>query len=105
VSVKLTGDRIDGLPGVLIRGRHRVFALGPEVQLALARRQTRYRFLKVNYQWETYAARNDHAGQRTHDPRHVSVEAAETAMRSAGAMNLPARPASKVVAPGAVHVF
>jgi hypothetical protein len=32
-----------------------VFALGPEVQLALARNNTLYGFLKVNYQWEVYA--------------------------------------------------
>jgi hypothetical protein len=54
-SFKLTDDEIDGLPGVLIRGRNRVFALGPEVQLALARKGTIYGFLKANYQWETYA--------------------------------------------------
>ena len=54
-SFKLADDRIDGIPGVLIRGKNKVFALGPEVSLALARRGTLYGFLKANYQWETYA--------------------------------------------------
>ena len=54
-SFKLTDDQIEGLPGILIRGKNKVFALGPEVQLALARKNTLYGFLKVNYQWEVYA--------------------------------------------------
>jgi hypothetical protein len=54
-SFKLTDDEIEGLPGILIRGRDKVFALGPEVQLALARNGVLYGFLKVNYQWEVYA--------------------------------------------------
>jgi hypothetical protein len=54
-SFKLTDDVIDGLSDVLIRGKNRVFALGPEVQLALARKGVVYGFLKANYQWETYA--------------------------------------------------
>ncbi|HEY7188877.1 MAG TPA: transporter, partial [Vicinamibacterales bacterium] len=54
-SFKLTDDPIEGFPDILIRGRNRVFALGPEVQLALAKSGTVYGFLKVNYQWETYA--------------------------------------------------
>jgi hypothetical protein len=52
---KLTDDQIEGFPSILIRGRNKVFALGPEVQLALARKDTVYGFLKVNYQWELYA--------------------------------------------------
>jgi hypothetical protein len=54
-SFKLTEDRIDGIPGILIRGKDKVFALGPEVQLALARGGKLYGLLKVNYQWELYA--------------------------------------------------
>jgi hypothetical protein len=54
-SFKLTDDRIDGLPNILVRGKNRVFALGPEVQLALAKSNTLYGFVKVNYQWEVYA--------------------------------------------------
>jgi hypothetical protein len=54
-SFKLTDDHIEGFPDILIRGKNKVFALGPEVQLALARNNTLYGFLKVNYQWEVYA--------------------------------------------------
>jgi hypothetical protein len=52
---KLTDDRIEGLPGFLIRGKNKVFGLGPEVQMALARKGMLYGFVKVNYQWEVYA--------------------------------------------------
>ena len=54
-SFKLTDDTIEGFPNVLVRGRDKVFGLGPEVQLALAKGGTLYGFLKVNYMWETYA--------------------------------------------------
>lgn len=54
-SFKLTDDHIEGFPDILIRGKNKVFAVGPEVQLALARNNTLYGFLKVNYQWEVYA--------------------------------------------------
>ena len=54
-AFKLTDDHIEGFPNVLIRGKNKVFALGPEVQLALAKSNTLYGFLKVNYQWEVYA--------------------------------------------------
>jgi hypothetical protein len=57
-SFKLTEDRIDGLPAILIRGKNKVFALGPEVSLALARKGVLYGFIKVNYQWEVYARTN-----------------------------------------------
>jgi len=52
---KLTDDHIDGFPDILIRGKNKDLALGPEVQLALAKSNTLYGFVKVNYQWETYA--------------------------------------------------
>ncbi len=54
-SFKLAQDKIDGFPDILIRGKNKTFALGPEVSLALARRGVLYGFLKANYQWETYA--------------------------------------------------
>src|SRR5262245_61159493 len=54
-SFKLTDDVVDGIPGILIRGKNRVFALGTEVSLALARKGVLYGFLKINYEWETYA--------------------------------------------------
>jgi len=53
-SFKLTDDHIENFPDILIRGKNKDFGLGPEVQLALARKNTLYGFLKVNYQWEVY---------------------------------------------------
>lgn len=54
-SFKLTDDEIEGFPDILIRGKNKVFAVGPEVQLALAKNNTLYGFVKVSYQWEVYA--------------------------------------------------
>jgi|SoiMethySBSTD1v2_1073268.scaffolds.fasta_scaffold141822_1 hypothetical protein len=54
-SFKLTDDEIEGLPGILIRGKNKVFALGPEVTIALASKTKVYGFLKLNYEWEVYA--------------------------------------------------
>jgi hypothetical protein len=61
-SFKLQQDHIQGFPDILIRGKNKVFALGPEVSLALARKGTVYGFVKVNYQWETYARTNTLGG-------------------------------------------
>jgi hypothetical protein len=54
-AFKLTEDTIGRIPDILIRGKNRSFALGPEASLALARRDTVYGFLRVAYYWETYA--------------------------------------------------
>ena len=54
-SFKLTDDEIDRFANILVRGKNKAFAVGPEVQLALAKSNTLYGFLKVNYQWELYA--------------------------------------------------
>jgi hypothetical protein len=54
-AFKLTDDQIEGLPGILIRGKNKVFALGPDATLAIARHNTVYGFVRVCYQWETYA--------------------------------------------------
>ena len=54
-SFKLSEDRIEGFPVNLPIAKSKVFALGPEVQLALARKGMLYGSLKVNYQWELYA--------------------------------------------------
>ena len=54
-SVKLTDDQIGTLPHISVIGKNKVFALGPEVSLALARKGVVYGSLKVNYQWEVYA--------------------------------------------------
>jgi hypothetical protein len=64
-SFKLTDDQIDGFPDILIRGKNKVFAVGPEVQLALAKNNTLYGFLKVNYQWEVYARANTQGSELT----------------------------------------
>jgi hypothetical protein len=46
-------DRFDTrLPSVLIRGKNRVWGLGPEVSLAVAANKTIYAFVTVRYQWE-----------------------------------------------------
>jgi hypothetical protein len=54
-SFKISDDQIERFPNVSIIGRNKAFALGPEVQLALAKSNTVYGFLKVCYMWETYA--------------------------------------------------
>ena len=55
-SFKLSDDRFDrAAANVLVRGKNKSFGLGPEVQLALAKSGMLYGFLKVSYQWETYA--------------------------------------------------
>lgn len=64
-SGKLTQDHIEGFPDILIRGKNKVFALGPEVSLALARNNTVYGFLKVNYQCEVYARTNTQGSELT----------------------------------------
>ena len=52
-TFKLTEDRFDALlPSLLIRGKNRVWGLGPEVSLALATKQAVYGFVTVRYQWE-----------------------------------------------------
>ena len=55
-SFKLSDDRFDrAAANVLVRGKNKSVGLGPEVQLALAKSGMLYGFLKVSYQWETYA--------------------------------------------------
>lgn len=53
-TFKLTADQIEGLPGILIRGKNRAVALGPEVSLALARKGVLYGLVRMTYQWEVY---------------------------------------------------
>jgi hypothetical protein len=57
-SFKLQEDEIDGVPGILVRGKNKVFAIGPEVTLALAAKGTVFGFVKATYQWEVYAKTN-----------------------------------------------
>jgi hypothetical protein len=64
-SFKISDDQIQGFPNVSIIGRNKAFALGPEVQLALAKSNTVYGFLKVCYMWETYARTAPQGGALT----------------------------------------
>jgi hypothetical protein len=53
---KLTDDQFDSrLGSVLVRGKNRVWGLGPEVTLALATKRAVYGFVTVRYQWELAA--------------------------------------------------
>ncbi|HEU4694513.1 MAG TPA: transporter [Vicinamibacterales bacterium] len=61
-SLKLTGDHIEGLPQLLQPGKNRTFGLGPEVTLALARKNTVYGFMTAKYFWETYARSGTQGG-------------------------------------------
>jgi hypothetical protein len=55
-TFKLTDDRFeDVLPSLFIRGRNRVWGLGPEATLAIAANRTVYGFVTVRYQWEIAA--------------------------------------------------
>jgi hypothetical protein len=54
-AFKTTDDEIAGLPGILIRGKNKSVALGPEASLALAAGGKLRGFLTVRYFWETYA--------------------------------------------------
>lgn len=62
-TFKLTDDRFDArLPSLLIRGKNRVWGLGPEVTLAIAARGTVYGFVTVRYQWEVGARTTTEGG-------------------------------------------
>jgi hypothetical protein len=54
-ELKLTEDQLGDLPSNVPVAKNKAFALGPEATLALARKHGVFGFLKVNYQWETYA--------------------------------------------------
>ena len=54
-TFKVSEDEIEGLPGILIRGKNKVFGLGPEATLAIAAHNKVYGFVTVRYFWETYA--------------------------------------------------
>jgi hypothetical protein len=54
-SFKVSDDTIEGLPAILIRGRNKVFGLGPEATLAIAAKNKVYGFITVRYFWELYA--------------------------------------------------
>jgi hypothetical protein len=54
-AFKLSDDRLEGFADQLVRGKNKVFALGPEVSMALAWNGMVYGVVKANYQWELYA--------------------------------------------------
>jgi hypothetical protein len=51
-TYKLTDDQLSPLADVLVRGKNRVYGVGPEATLALAAKKTVYGFVTVRYQWE-----------------------------------------------------
>jgi hypothetical protein len=59
---KVTDDTLQGLPSLLVHGRNRVVALGPEVSLPVATKTTLYGFVTARYQWEM-GARTTTEGQ------------------------------------------
>lgn len=62
-TIKLSEDRFDRpLPSALIRGKNRVWGLGPEVTLAIAAQRTVYGFVTVRYQWEVGARTTTEGG-------------------------------------------
>jgi hypothetical protein len=61
-AFKLSDDEIEGLPGILIRGKNKVFAVGPDLTLAIARKNTVYGFVRVAYQFETWARTTTQGG-------------------------------------------
>jgi hypothetical protein len=64
-TFKLTDDEFDQrAPALLIRGKNRVWGVGPEVTLALASRAKRvvYGFVTVRYQWELGARTTTEGG-------------------------------------------
>jgi hypothetical protein len=64
-TFKLTDDQFDRrIVSLLIRGKNRVWGLGPEVTLALASKQKKavYGFVTVRYQWELGARTTTEGG-------------------------------------------
>jgi hypothetical protein len=54
-AFKVSDDEIAGLPGIVIRGKNKSFALGPEATIPIAAKKTVYGFITVRYFWELYA--------------------------------------------------
>jgi hypothetical protein len=58
-TLKLTEDQFDSsLASIVLRGKNKILALGPEVSMAIARNGVLYGFVKATYQWEVYARTN-----------------------------------------------
>jgi hypothetical protein len=52
---KLTSDTLTGLPALLVQGKNRTAALGPELTFPIATKNTLYGFFTFRYEWEVYA--------------------------------------------------
>ncbi len=52
---KLGDDQIEGFQEILVRGKNKVLALGPEASIPLVWKRSVFGSVKVNYQWEVYA--------------------------------------------------
>ncbi|MBI1738833.1 MAG: transporter [Acidobacteria bacterium] len=52
---KISSDTLTGLPALLVSGKNRSFAIGPEINLPLVARKTLFGFVTFRYQFETYA--------------------------------------------------
>ena len=61
-AYKLTDDRLGPVADVLVRGKNRVYGVGPEATLAIAARKTIYGFVTVRYHWETGARTTTEGG-------------------------------------------
>lgn len=61
-TYKLTDDRLGPVADVLVRGKNRVYGLGPEATLAIAAKQTVYGFVTVRYHWEMGARTSTEGG-------------------------------------------
>jgi len=61
-TFKLSHDDLEGLPSLIIRGKNRVWGLGPEATIPLASKQAVYGFVTVRYQWELGARTTTEGG-------------------------------------------
>jgi hypothetical protein len=52
---KLTGDTLTGLPALLVTGKNRSTALGPELTVPIATKSTLFGFFTFRYEWEISA--------------------------------------------------
>jgi hypothetical protein len=52
---KLTSDTLTGLPALLVQGRNRSAAVGPEITIPIATKSTLFGFFTARYEWEVYA--------------------------------------------------
>jgi hypothetical protein len=52
---KLTDDTLTGFPALLVQGKNRATAIGPELTIPLATKNTLYGFFTFRYEFEVYA--------------------------------------------------